>query len=90
MAGTQVDKILKDIQTIVNKRHYAQYILPLVEAMESTNNKINAIKVKSIVEKIIASSITRIASRGVEIDNVGYISIDDVSQIIKEEMNTYL
>ncbi|MGD9678173.1 MAG: hypothetical protein AB7V16_07390 [Vulcanibacillus sp.] len=85
-----IDKKLKDIQTVVNKRHYTQYVLPLMDAMNSVNDKLNSIKVKSIVEKIIASSLSKIASQGESINDIEYIKVDDVSSIIHSEMNTYI
>ncbi len=90
MNTSLVDKQLKEIQSVMNRRHYTQFILPLLKTIESSNNKVINIKVKSIVEKVISSSMAKLQAQSEEIANVNYVTIDKVMETIQDELNTYL
>jgi hypothetical protein len=86
---TLIDKHLKDVQTIVNARHYKQYILPLVEAVEESHKKVEIIKIQKSIVNIIASTINQLAPRSVEIDGKTYVELDVMTEILQKELQIY-
>lgn len=86
---TEVDKKLKDVQTIVNARHYKQYILPLVQTIEETNQKVEIIKIKKSIENIITSSLSQLENQVEIINGEQYIKLECVNDVIKKELQIY-
>jgi len=86
---TLIDKRLKELQTVVNARHYKQYVLPLVEAVEESYKTVEKIKIQQSIMNIIASTITQLAPRSVEIEGKSYVELDVMTEILQKELQVY-
>ena len=76
---------IRQIKSHFSKRDFIQFIQPLILSMEKEHAQMINSKVTKTIDNIILSSVTTLQEKSCSINNLDYVLLEDVKDVIMKE-----